>query len=198
MSLRRLLLAIGGRNNYTEFGARLGGYCKDQTDSAGRDGSNGLAISCVGPYISNITYVDGPDGYLVDGTLPPAVQLPGLNHLTDFNCNSCGLVGTFPPDWGTSNNLLALKRLDLGNNSFVGSLPESWGGLVNLQELTLSSASDVGQIPSFWGNMRSLAFANLTELQTDPTGCVPFEWGERNGLVFGETLLTNTGSFCSP
>lgn len=131
------------------------------------------------------------------GTLPPAVQLPGLNHLQQLTCSRCGLKGSFPPDWGTSNNLLALQHLDLGTNMFTGTLPPSWGGLVNLLNLTLSSDASVGDVPSFWGEMRSLAYANLSALDVNPTGCMPAEWGLRNGLVQGTTLLTNANQdFC--
>jgi hypothetical protein len=199
VSLRRLLQSIG-RVQYAEFGARLGPYCLQPVDNLGKDGSNGLQISCLGPYINSISYVNNGilAANMLNGTLPAAVQLPGLNHLQRFTCAGCQLVGTFPPDWGTSNNLLALQHLDLGTNLLSGTLPPSWGGLVNLVNMTLSSGGFVGEVPSFWGNMRSLAYANLSALNADPSGCMPAEWGLRNGLVQGSTLLTNANQeFCT-
>jgi hypothetical protein len=186
-------------NNYTEFGARLGSYCLNPVDVNNRAASNGLQTSCLGPYLNRISY-DNPafsPFEMLNGTLPAAVQLPGLNHLQQLTCSRCGLRGSFPPDWGTSNNLLALQHLDLGSNAFTGTLPPSWGGMVNLVNLTLSSNGDVGDVPSFWGEMRSLAYANLSMLDVNPTGCMPTEWGVRNGLVQGSTLLTNANQdFC--
>lgn len=182
------------RANYTEYGSRLGAYCTPDATK-----TNGLQTSCLGPYLYNITYAPSNiNGFnMLNGTLPPAVQLPGLNHLQAFTCAGCNLQGTFPPDWGTSNNLLALRHLDLGTNAFTGTLPESWGGLVNLVNLTLSSSAYVGSVPGFWGNMRSLAYANLTYLQVDGTSCMPTAWQVRNGLLPGSTLLTNAGqAFC--
>lgn len=187
-------------NNYTEFGARLGSYCLSPADVNNRDGSNKLHTSCLGPYLTKISYENTANSPFEElkGTLPPAVQLPGLNHLQHLTCSRCALKGSLPPDWGTSNNLLALQHLDLGGNMFTGTLPPSWGGLVNLRNLTLSSAAFVGDVPTFWGEMRSLAYANLSTLGVNPTGCMPAEWGLQNGLVQGSTLLTNANQdFCT-
>lgn len=193
-SLRALLKPISGKN-YTKFGARLGSYCsQDPLDT------NGLQTSCLGPYLFDITYAQSPITTLnmLNGTLPPAVQLSGLSHLQRFTCAGCGLVGQLPDDWGTSQNLLALRTLDLGTNMFTGTLPVSWGGLVNLESLTLSSSWDMAEIPRFWGNMKSLAFANFTNLKLDPTSCLPRQWLTENGLVPGTTLLTNADQpFCT-
>lgn len=200
-SLRRLIFSIGTFANYTEFGTRLGSYCLPSAEW-----SNGLETSCLGPYLYRISYAptnitDGPgipQGFTVlKGSLPPASQLPGLSHLQEFTCAGCWLRGTFPPDWGTSSNLLALRQLDLGTNQFTGTLPDSWGGLVNLVNLTLSSWSYVGAVPPFWGQMRSLALVNLTNLGVDPASCFPAAWETRNGLVQGSTFMTNAGQpFC--
>jgi hypothetical protein len=119
--------------------------------------------------------------------------------MQQLTCAGCGLQGTLPPDWGTSNNLLALKYLDLGTNMFTGTLPEAWGGMVNLVNLTIGSISSgiYGNVPRFWGNMRSLAYANFSTVILDTTGCMPSEWRTRNALLPGLTLLTNAGQpFC--
>ncbi len=195
LSLRRLIYSIGTPANYTKFGTRLGSYCLPA-----KEWSYNLQTSCLGPYLFNITYapVEINSTYWLRGTLPPAASLPGLSRLQEFTCAGCLLQGSFPPDWGTSSNLLALKSLDLGTNQFTGTLPDSWGGLVNLQELTLSSWSWVGPLPPYWGNMRSLAYANLTNLLVDPAGCFPAAWETCNGLVSGRNLVTNAGQpFCS-
>jgi hypothetical protein len=138
----------------------------------------------------------------VNGTLPPALRLPGLSHLRSLACSGCGLTGTLPADWGSSNTLQALRHLSLGGNQFTGALPPSWGGLVNLANLTLSgsqaSTGSVPEIPQYWGNMRSLAFANLSGVALAETACAPDSWALYNGLVLDDTLLLPSDlGFCT-
>lgn len=182
------------RANYTQFATRLGSYCLPDASL-----SNGLQTSCLGPYLFNITYA--PDTTLpyrkLNGTLPAAVYLPGLSHLQQLTCAGCGLQGQLPDDWGISNNLQALQKLDLGTNLFTGTLPVNWGGFVNLVNLTLSSSGYIGAVPSFWGNMRSLAYANFSSLVVEPNSCMPTEWRTRNGLIPQISLFTNANQpFC--
>jgi hypothetical protein len=179
--------------NYTTYGARLGGYCLSLTATTTPKGN--FSLSCVGPHLSSFDYQPWP--YAINGTLPAALRVPGLSHLREFNCTNCGLTGSLPPDWGTSNNLAALKFLSLGGNAFTGTLPPEWGGLTNLVNLTLSSGGVMPEIPSFWSNMRSLAFVNFAKLQLASGACAPLEWERYNGLVKGETLLPASLDFCS-
>lgn len=73
-------------------------------------------------------------GHAAVGALPPdgLDQVAGVAHIwgfhdcSDFTCAGCArqLEGTLP---AVLANLTALTTLELGGNSFKGSLPASWG-----------------------------------------------------------------------
>jgi hypothetical protein len=183
---------------------------------------NNLQVNCTGRenYINRIWLDigrtlgkerDAKEVY-TPGTLPTARDVTGLRQLTELGCISCGLVGTLPRDWGTEDSFMELRTLDFSGNNFTGTLPETWGYMVNLERLTLSSLNTnttqgMGRIPAGWGYMRSLRFANFTRLYVDnntalPRPCAPWQWATVNALVWNQTLLPPANFpdmvFCNP
>lgn len=166
-----------------------------------RNWTNPLQVNCSSQYITRIALQPPNVTTLAqqqifgtwkgDGRLPDARFLKGLSQLQMLTCAECGLDGTLPRDWGTQDSLMSLRDLNLPGNQFTGTLPETWGYMVNLQRLTLSSNSLMGSIPSAWGRMRSLVFVNMTGLYLDngASSCAPWQWQWVNGLVWGDTLL---------
>lgn len=190
-------------NNFTSYPNLVGGYCQQSSAAA----QSGLRVLCRSNLITNVTLLDTN----LNGTLPPAAQLPGLSQLQWLRCRNCQLRGLLPEDWGWSGNLMNLRYLRLdGNQSFEGVLPSTWGNMVNLIQLGLDSKANASTptIPLTWGGMRSLSFVNMTgwwfagcsaqnisnvvntEVPICPnsTACAPRRWLTDNGLVLGGTL----------
>ena len=60
------------------------------------------------------------------------------------------------------SELKALKRLDLSNNNFDGSIPPAFGNLSDLEVLDLSSNKFQGSIPPQLGGLTNLKSLNLS------------------------------------
>ena len=79
-----------------------------------------------GVYYAHIYTCTGDNN--LKGTLPR--DLPYLNQLERLNLTrNPGLTGTLPPEIG---ELTFLKVLDLYDNSFEGTIPTSFGNLVEI------------------------------------------------------------------
>lgn len=68
------------------------------------------------------------------------------------------IAGTIPGGWGIATAFSALVTLDLSGNTFMGTVPQQWGMMVDnndvfpaLQFLDLSSNRLSGYLPAPWG-----------------------------------------------
>jgi len=92
---------------------------------------------------------------MLEGPIPSSIQ--NLAKLKDLQLWGNYMIGTLP------NNLsLELERLQLHDNSFVGTIPTEWGRCRNLAVLDVSYNDLTGPIPTEFGNL-----ANLTEFYTE-------------------------------
>ena len=92
---------------------------------------------------------------MIQGTIPSSIQ--NLAKLKDLQLWGNYMTGYLP------NNLsLELERLQLHDNSFVGTIPTEWGRCQNLSVLDVSYNDLTGPVPTELGNL-----ANLTEFYTE-------------------------------
>ncbi|CAL8464770.1 g4305 [Coccomyxa elongata] len=120
----------------------------------------------------------------IEGALPASwgnyFSFPSLTKMNlAFNTD---LGGTLPASWGGSagGSLQLLKRLELNNCNFTGSLPAQWAsGLPALQHINISSNMLTGTLPPQWSTL------NLTVLNLDRNqlaGSIPAAWGANGTL----------------
>eukprot|EP00775_Hariotina_reticulata_P009767 gene9767-9924_t len=138
----------GTFSNVTEDIREGGGYCtRGRFDYL----QNRMVINCVNNIVTEVMFYPGAS---ISGTLPSVTAFAGLPQLRVFGCQNCtNLRGTYPADWGLSNTLVNLQKINISAaNAITGSLPDTWGNLVNLQNLTLASINNAtlftGNIPS--------------------------------------------------
>ncbi|KAL2623125.1 hypothetical protein R1flu_003330 [Riccia fluitans] len=85
-----------------------------------------------------------------------SIEIPP--RVTQTNLTSAGIMGTIPVDFGSLDRLTVL---DLSNNSFSGSLPQSLVKGKTLRELNLADNYLAGNLSLFAENPDSSALANL-------------------------------------
>ena len=86
------------------------------------------------------------------GEIPSTIS--ALTELRELSLRSTNREGPVPDFIGDS--LTKLFMLDLGSNSFTGSVPENFGKLTALQYLVLNDNPISGELPSTLANMTSL------------------------------------------
>ncbi|KAL7442295.1 hypothetical protein ACHAXM_009202 [Skeletonema potamos] len=92
---------------------------------------------------------------MLQGPIPSSLQ--NLTKLKDLQLWGNYMTGHLP------NNLsLELERLQLHDNSFVGTIPPEWGRCRNLTVLDLSYNDLTGPVPTEFGNL-----VNMTEFYTE-------------------------------
>ncbi|KAG8383396.1 hypothetical protein BUALT_Bualt04G0008100 [Buddleja alternifolia] len=104
------------------------------------------------------------------------VSNSSLSRLTELALDSPGYSGSLSSL--PFNHLPYLQNLDLSNNNFTGSIPDSLSNSTRLSRLALSHNSLTGSIPGSLGSI-----STLQELYLDNnmlTGSVPFDL---NGLI---------------
>ncbi len=121
----------------------------------------------------------------LSGRLPP--ELGGLTELRTLDLstslappNGNRLMGTIPEEW---RQLTQLERLDLGGNALSGPIPNELGDLSHLRLLNLENNFLRGAIPEGLGDLSALTELHLGENQL--TGRIPATLG---GLVSLQTL----------
>ncbi|GMN07104.1 hypothetical protein MTsPCn5_24930 [Croceitalea sp. MTPC5] len=111
------------------------------------------------------------------GTIP--AELGNLTELIDLDLSDQGgLSGTIPDSFGS---LVNLEVLLLNDNQLSGAIPDVLGGLGNLTTLWLSQNMLVGTIPVSLGNLTDLESLLLSDNQL--TGTIPTEFGNLNNLM---------------
>lgn len=96
----------------------------------------------------------------------------GLHYRTLSN-NS--LSGRLPELRGPSS----LEELNLDQNQFNGSIPQSWSSISNLQYLSLASNTLSGILPATWGALQSLYLLDLHDNRI--SGVCSSSYSERPG-----------------
>ncbi|KAE7997209.1 hypothetical protein FH972_001863 [Carpinus fangiana] len=104
-------------------------------------------------------------GMGLGGRLPISVgQLPVSLLVIDLQENQ--IFGSIPPNLGKLSNLIssciALRLLNLSDNSLEGHLPETMGELLNLEVLDVSGNNLSGMIPVSLSKIQTLAYLNLS------------------------------------
>ena len=89
---------------------------------------------------------------LEKGEIPST--LAALTELKELSLRSTNREGPIPDFIGDS--LIKLFMLDLGSNSFTGSIPENFGKLVDLEYLLVNNNPISGELPTTVSNMTSL------------------------------------------
>eukprot|EP00759_Apiculatamorpha_spiralis_P040023 PhF_6_TR38700/c0_g1_i6/m.57910 len=119
--------------------------------------------------LSKVQWFDMSFNHL--GSLPQFVNPKILERLS---CARCRLTGTLP-EFG--NERTKLWQLDLSDNSFSGTLPESWGtSLRAMKNLALKEIGEIsGTLPASWGSFKELklCFLDLITIR----GPIPASWG---------------------
>jgi Leucine-rich repeat (LRR) protein len=114
------------------------------------------------------------DNNYVEGTLMPA--LGSLQHLSRLRLVLNMLQGPIP---SSIQNLTKLKDLQLWGNYMTGHLPNNLS--LELERLQIHDNSFVGTIPPEWGRCRDLTVLDLS--YNDLTGPVPNEFGNLTNLT---------------
>ncbi|XP_058777808.1 receptor-like protein 53 [Vicia villosa] len=108
------------------------------------------------------------------------VVVSQLSRVTELSLDQAGYSGSLSSiAWG---NLPYLETLDLSNNYFTGSIPDSLSNLTRLSRLSLSSNSFTGEIPSSIGT----SLVNLQELYLDNNnlqGTIPSSFNNLKSLT---------------
>ena len=87
-------------------------------------------------------YLDGYDGYSLNGEIPP--ELGKLSNLEVLSLGSNNLNGEIPPEL---SRLSSLELLGLSNNQLTGEIPAEFDKLVSLVEAYLGGNRFTGCIP---------------------------------------------------
>ncbi|CAL5428618.1 unnamed protein product [Camellia sinensis] len=111
--------------------------------------------------------------------------------VTLLNLSSLALVGSVSPQIG---NLTFLRRIDLGNNSFHGEIPQALGKLFRLQYLVLLNNSFqanhlTGTIPLSIGNLSNLR--RLSLMYNNLEGSIPTQLGQLYKLEVLQLSVNN-------
>mmetsp|Transcript_2285 Transcript_2285/g.3583 ORF Transcript_2285/g.3583 Transcript_2285/m.3583 type:complete len:637 (+) Transcript_2285:84-1994(+) len=143
----------------------------------------------------------------IDGTLPPSLgeystsletislydsrlsgplpSLSGMTQLRELNLartqqNGGSLSGTIPESWG---ELVQLERLSIARNrEITGSLPLSFSSLTNLNTLIIDGTGITGTIPEFIAEMKSLEVLSA-KYTLDAASTIPTFLGSLTNLV---------------
>lgn len=86
---------------------------------------------------------------MLQGPIPSSVQ--NLRNLKDFRLWGNYMTGTLPNDLS-----LELKKLQIHDNSFIGTIPSEWGRCHNLTILDVSYNDLTGPVPTEFGNLVDL------------------------------------------
>ncbi|KAL6281530.1 hypothetical protein ACE6H2_018411 [Prunus campanulata] len=95
----------------------------------------------------------------------------------EFRSNS-GLIGTVPNTFGYLRNLQSLVLLE---NGLGGNLPEEIGTLVNLRRLVLAGNQFSGKIPESFGGLSKLLILDASGNKL--SGSLPFTFGSLTSLL---------------
>ncbi|XP_058094793.1 MDIS1-interacting receptor like kinase 2-like [Magnolia sinica] len=115
-------------------------------------------------------------GRVTDINLPSAglqgnlhnLSFPSFPNLIRLDLNNNTLLGTIPADIGT---LSKLTFLNLSMNKLSGPIPSQLGDLINLNELAMSHNLLSGSVPLSLGNLAKLTVLNLWRNQI--SGSIP-------------------------
>ncbi len=122
------------------------------------------------------------------GSLP---TLDASTQLIELNLSNNAFQGTLPESWGNLTNLIDLSVWGRGmqNRGIVGSLPSSWANLTNLEQLNISFTKLTGPLPASWS-----ALTNLDELKiffNNIKGEIPDTWSVFTTQQFQRFWLQN-------
>ncbi|KAG0262159.1 hypothetical protein BG011_000279 [Mortierella polycephala] len=121
-----------------------------------------------------------------DGVLPKSL-FTYLPKLRVININQNGFTGQIDPEIGSLNELL---KFNLGDNHFIGEIPDSLYGLQNLRVLDIPENKLSGRISPKIGNLISMT--RLVLSHNDFTGPLPIEIQNMTKLEF---MAVNYNSF---
>ncbi|CAN4078802.1 unnamed protein product [Withania somnifera] len=133
--------------------------------------------SCLNSWDFSVDPCDNLGGEKFTCGLRCDVVISSVSRVTELAFDQWNYSGSFS---SLSWNLPYLQTLDLTNNGFIGSLPESLSNLIRLQRLGLSRNSLSGSIPTSLGSL-----SNLEELYLDNNfleGTVPQSLNGLNNL----------------
>ena len=119
-------------------------------------------------------------GYNDIAVLPESVS--ELELLTDLNLASNNLNNSTTRNLNAIAALKSLKRLNLSNNWFTGSVPNSFRNLTSLTHLDMSNNRFSGRIPAFISTLTQLQYLNLES--NNLLGAIPPEIGKLRNLVY--------------
>lgn len=127
-------------------------------------------VKCTNGHITSIT-LNVND---MTGTLPP--ELGDLSQLEVFVAYYNFMYGSLPPELGNTS----LRVLILHNNKFDGTIPSSFGQLVNATKIDLENNDLEGPIPPELGQLENLQMLNLRGNKL--SGSIPPELGQLSKL----------------
>jgi Leucine-rich repeat (LRR) protein len=123
------------------------------------------------------------------GTISHVCEILGFNNsLEILVLSSNNLSGVIPNCWTNGTNMIILN---LANNSFVGSIPDSFGSLTYLHMLLMSDNNLSGKIPNTLKNCQVLTFLNLGSNHFSG----PIPWWIGTDMQILESLLLGRNFF---
>ncbi|XP_052883587.1 receptor-like protein EIX2 [Gossypium arboreum] len=142
---------------------------------------NGSISKCIGQ-LSNLKVLLLV-GNSFDGDVPSEAHFSNLIYLKEYQILLRIGFGTQVTAQYCFESFQSLTALNLGDNSFSGSLPSSLGSLTSLKMLSLRGNKFLGELPSSLQNCTRLKFLDLSD--NELSGEIPIWIGQRlSSLVF--------------
>eukprot|EP00933_Yihiella_yeosuensis_P028286 TRINITY_DN22101_c0_g2_i1.p1 TRINITY_DN22101_c0_g2~~TRINITY_DN22101_c0_g2_i1.p1 ORF type:complete len:1541 (-),score=142.98 TRINITY_DN22101_c0_g2_i1:93-4715(-) len=145
----------------------------------------------------------------------PLPKFIGKLPLMSVNLGVNGFTGPIPAEWASMNSTLSflnlmwnkltgelpnfissfkgMKWMELCNNSFHGTIPQSWAALVDLEWIDLSHNNLHGELPAFLGSFKNIHSVQLAYNNFE--GKIPQEWDQMktlDWLYLNSNRLTGT------